>query len=219
MILLIEAYFLGIDATIVNRIVKMNPPNRIINGLYWIVVGFALITAVRFGDLAFFQMAFVIFLFLIGAALLIYQAVRGGKLSFKDAEGVIALRKLLEKIRSDKFEVRLVKELNKRRAREYTPKELQAYEADQREKLSKKVGKGYGLRLGLRKYKVYMYFVSIGSDLAVAAIFFAAFALIDFVAAFLLFIFGTFVRYVGDSISKRVGVVKEEILPEQVSQR
>jgi hypothetical protein len=187
LILLIEAYFLGIDSSIINRIIKMKPLSRVINGLYYIVVGGMLLVVMGLGSFAFFQWALGLFLCIVGVSTLIYQARKGPKVAFSHPD--------LEK----KVSV----------SSSTTKKDANA----------KPAVKSGGIKVTIRKYELYTYFVSLGSDLAVTVLFLAIFALMNFVTALLLFILGYIIKFLGDQIAKRSGVVKEVPLPEEIEPR
>lgn len=184
LILLTEAYFLGIDSSIVKRIIRMKPLNRVINGLYYVIVGFMVLVVVAFGNFAFPQWVFAIFVCILGATILIYQAKKGPKPVFVHAE-------------EEKKVAALTSE--KKKAADTKPA----------------APKAKGLKATIRKYEFYTYLVSLGSDLSVTALFFAIFALIDFGTALLLFILGYIIRFVGDLVAKKAGVVKEQVFAEE----
>lgn len=219
LILFTEAYFLGIDSAIINSITGMKPLSRLINGVYYLLVGVILLIVLALGAFASFQWAFGIFLCLIGASILIYQSRKGPKWAFRDVEGVALLRHLLEERRRVKFEARLQKELDKVRAKGFTAKQVGEFEEDQRKNFQAKVGKGYGLRLKLREYMVPTYLVALGSDLGLATLSLAIFGLMDIITAFLLLLLGVAVRLIGSQIAGATGMVKEVRLPEEVTFR
>jgi Ca2+/Na+ antiporter len=72
-----------------------------------------------------------------------------------------------------------------------------------------------GLKAMLRKHSVYTYFISIGSDMSVTALFFSVFVLIDVPSGFLYFILGYIIRSIGGFVANRVGAEKGVILAEE----
>jgi hypothetical protein len=101
-ILLTEGYILGIDSTIVKRIVRMKPLSRIINGLYYLVLGvlYLVIMSVA-GDFVFAQFAFIVFVCILGVGMLIYQLRKGEEVRGKRFKLGFALSTLLVAIGSD----------------------------------------------------------------------------------------------------------------------
>jgi hypothetical protein len=164
-ILLLLAYILGIDTTIINRILKMKPLSGIIDGLFYLILGIVYIAIIAAsGAFALVQLVFVVFVTLVGFSILIYQ-IRKGALT--------ALRKPEDPKTQSK-----------------------------------------GIKAMLRKHSVYTYFISLGSDIGVAALFFAFFIMIDVGTGILYFIMGYIIRAFGSFMANRVGAPKEELLVE-----
>ena len=101
-LLLIEGYVLGIDSTIVKRIVRMKPLNRIVNGLFylWLGVGYLIIMSLT-GGFVFIQFAFMIFVCIVGVSMLVYHVRKGGRVREKGFNPTVALSTLLVTIGSD----------------------------------------------------------------------------------------------------------------------
>jgi Ca2+/Na+ antiporter len=86
-ILLLVAYILGIDTTIVNRIIRMKPLSGIINGLYFMVLGLLyLVIAAGSGQFVIVQLVFIVFLCLVGFSILVYQVRKGALTTLRRAE-------------------------------------------------------------------------------------------------------------------------------------
>jgi hypothetical protein len=101
-ILLVLGYVLGIDSTIVRRIVKMKPLNRILNGLYYLVLGGIYLAIMSIsGGFVFLQFAFVVFVCLVGISMLTYHLRKGGAIKAKGFKLGFALSTLLVAIGSD----------------------------------------------------------------------------------------------------------------------
>jgi hypothetical protein len=188
LVLFLEAYFLGIDSSIVHRIVKMKPLSRVINGLYYVAIGAMALITMAFGQHVIYQWAFGVFLCILGVSILFYQTKKGPKVAFVKGEQVTAVA---------------VKPETKGTKKGSDSKPI--------------ASQAKSFKITVKKYELYTYFVSLGSDLSVTAFFFALFMMMDFVTAFLLFILGYLVRLFGDRIAKNVGVRKEQALPEEVS--
>nr|MDO8099242.1 hypothetical protein [Candidatus Njordarchaeota archaeon] len=185
LILLAESYILGIDVTIVKRIIKMKPLNRTVNGMYYLVVGIIVLVMMALGEYAFYQWAFGVFLVILGVSILIYQLRKGSKL-------VLSVRSGEEKGAAASSDLKKGADLTTATA------------------------SSRGLKSAIREYKIHVYLMSLGSDLAVTSLFFAIFALTSPVTAILLFILGYIIRFVGDFMAKKAGVVKEQAVPEEV---
>jgi hypothetical protein len=101
-ILLVEGYVLGIDSTILKRIVRMKPLNRVFNGLYYLVLGVVYVVIMSIsGGFVFLQFAFMVFVCLVGASILIYHLRKGGTAREKGFKVGIALSTLLVALGSD----------------------------------------------------------------------------------------------------------------------
>jgi uncharacterized membrane protein len=102
MILLIEGYVLGIDSTIMKRILQMEPLNRILNGLYYSVLGIAyLVIMIISGGFVFVQFGFMLFVCLVGFSILVYHLRKAEPIRGKRFKLGFVLSTLLVAIGSD----------------------------------------------------------------------------------------------------------------------